>query len=133
MIEVEQRPRAVRLALFGLGWVFFALGIIGAVLPVMPTTPFMLVALWCFARSSRRFHRWLLRHKLFGPPLQSWERHGIIPLGAKIIAIASMIASMAYVIGFTDTAWYLLATMAASCTVGAVFILTRPHRRPAAD
>ena len=130
MIEVEQRSKAFRLALFGLGWVFFALGIIGVVLPVMPSTPFMLVALWCFAKSSRRFHGWLLHHRLFGPPLRSWERHGIIPLGAKIIAIASMVVSMVYVLGFTQTPTYLLAIMAVSCTTGAVFILTRPHRRP---
>ncbi|MDO8605268.1 MAG: YbaN family protein [Phaeospirillum sp.] len=130
MIEVEQRSRAFRLALFSLGWVFFVLGIIGAILPVMPTTPFMLIALWCFARSSRRFHGWLLHHKLFGPPLQSWERHGIIPLGAKIIAIASMVVSMIYVLGFTQTPGYLLAFMAITSTIGAVFILTRPHRGP---
>lgn len=117
-----------RLALFGLGWLFFALGVVGAFLPVMPTTPFMLVALWCFAKSSERFHGWLFRHPLFGPPLQQWERHGIIPLYAKIFALISMAASMTYVIGFTETAWPLIAVMATSCTVGAIFILTRPHR-----
>lgn len=124
-----ERPRGVRLVLFSLGWVFVGLGLIGAVLPVMPTTPFMLVALWCFAKSSRRFHGWLLHHPVFGPPLRAWEQDRIIPLGAKIIAIGSMVASVIYVVGFTDTHWSLLAIMATTCAAGAIFILTKPHRR----
>jgi uncharacterized membrane protein YbaN (DUF454 family) len=125
-----ERSRAARLVLFGLGWAFVGLGLVGVVLPVMPTTPFMLVALWCFAKSSRRFHSWLFHHPLFGPPLQAWELHGRIPLGAKIIALGSMILSMIYVLGFTATPWYLLVVMGISCTAGAVFILSRPHRAP---
>ncbi len=117
-----------RLALLALGWLFVGLGVIGAFLPVMPTTPFMLVALWCFAKSSKRFHAWLFNHPLFGPPLQQWENHGVIPLYAKAIAIGSMVVSLVYVIGFTDTAWRYIAMMAASCSAGALFILTRPHR-----
>ncbi|OAN48083.1 hypothetical protein A6A04_04820 [Paramagnetospirillum marisnigri] len=117
-----------RLALLGLGWVFFGLGMVGVFLPVMPTTPFMLVALWCFAKSSERFHAWLFHHRLFGPPLRQWERHRVIPLYAKLAALGSMAASMVYVIGFTETAWPLLAVMATSCTAGAVFILTKPSR-----
>lgn len=119
-----------RWLLLGLGWVFVGLGVVGAFLPVMPTTPFMLVALWCFAKSSGRFHSWLYHHRLFGPPLRQWEEHGRIPLSAKVVALASMVASMAYVIGFTDISRTLLAVMATSCTAGAVFILSRPHRAP---
>ncbi|CAA7612945.1 YbaN family protein [Magnetospirillum sp. SS-4] len=130
MPEVE-RPRGPRLVLFGLGWLFVGLGLVGVVLPVMPTTPFMLVALWCFANSSRRFHAWLFHHPLFGPPLQAWEQDRVIPLGAKIVAIASMAASMIYVAGFTETHWALLATMGTSCAAGAAFILSCPHRKPA--
>jgi uncharacterized membrane protein YbaN (DUF454 family) len=59
-----------RWAFLALAWVSFALGVVGLVLPVVPTTPFMLVALWAFSRSSRRFHDWLYHHRIFGPPLQ---------------------------------------------------------------
>ena len=57
-----------------LGWLFVILGAIGAVVPLLPTTPFLILALGCFAESSPRFHRMLLNHKWFGPPLAQWEK-----------------------------------------------------------
>ncbi|MCH4554286.1 YbaN family protein, partial [Aestuariibaculum sp. L182] len=65
---------------FALGWVMVALGFIGALLPVMPTTIFLIIAAWCFGRSSPRFEKWLLEHPVFGPTLVQWQRHGAIPL-----------------------------------------------------
>jgi uncharacterized membrane protein YbaN (DUF454 family) len=56
-----------------LGWFFIILAVIGAVLPLLPTTPFLIVALACFAESSPRFHQMLLNNKWFGPPLAQWE------------------------------------------------------------
>ncbi|MFW5427222.1 MAG: YbaN family protein [Methylophagaceae bacterium] len=57
-----------------IGWFFVILGAIGAVLPLLPTTPFLIIALACFAESSPRFHRMLLSNKWFGPPLAQWEK-----------------------------------------------------------
>ena len=59
--------------MLGLGWTFFALGLLGTVLPLVPTTPFMLLALWAFSVGSERFHRWLYHHPVFGPPLRRWS------------------------------------------------------------
>jgi uncharacterized membrane protein YbaN (DUF454 family) len=124
-------PRGLRrLILFGLGWVFFGLGVLGVVLPVLPTTPFMLLAAWCFARSSQRFHDWLYHHRLFGPALQRWDRHRVIPLSAKIVAVGAMTVSMTYVVAFTHAPWIAVGSMGALCLVGSVYILSRPSRPP---
>ncbi|PCJ31435.1 MAG: hypothetical protein COA90_06140 [Gammaproteobacteria bacterium] len=63
-----------RYTLLFLGWFFIVLGTIGILLPLLPTTPFLLLALACFSRSSPRFYRMLLDNKWFGPPLQQWEQ-----------------------------------------------------------
>ena len=55
------------------GWISLSLGIIGAFLPLLPTTPFILLSAWCFARSSERFHSWLLANKYFGQMINDWE------------------------------------------------------------
>ena len=69
----------MRPLLFVLGCLFFVTGFVGVFVPVLPTTPLMLLALWCFARSSNRFHDWLYTHRVFGPPLQQYRRHRVIP------------------------------------------------------
>ena len=60
------------------GFIALALGMAGAVLPLLPTTPFILLAAFCFARSSRRFHNWLLNHRTFGPMIENWRQEGAI-------------------------------------------------------
>jgi len=67
------RTKIKHTLLICLGWLFVLLGAIGAVLPLLPTTPFLILALACFAESSPRFHRMLLENKWFGPPLAQWE------------------------------------------------------------
>lgn len=124
------RERARRLLLFGLGWAFVALGVLGVFLPVLPTTPFLLVALWAFARSSERFHRWLFEHRLLGPPLQRWVAHRVIPWRTKAVALTAMTASMIWIIGFTAAPWYAVAAMGAVIGYGAWFILTKPSSPP---
>ena len=86
-----------------LGWVFVALAAIGAVLPLLPTTPFLILALACFAENSPRFHRMLLDHKWFGPPLQQWEKtHTMRPAVKKkvyLLIIATFGISIAVLSG----------------------------------
>ena len=121
----------MRVIYFIAGWIFFSLGIIGLLLPVMPTTPFMLLALWAFSRSSERFHNWLYHHKLFGPPLQMWQRHRVIPLAAKIVSVGFMSISFIFMLVYLPFAIYLKIGIAALMIFGAWFILTKPSRPPA--
>lgn len=116
-----------------LGLVFFGLGFVGAFIPGLPTTPFMLLALWCFARSSERFHQWLLHHKIFGPPIQRWEKHRVISLKAKAIAVVSMALSFGYLLYFRETSLWVLLMTGSVMGYGAWYILTKPSVAPSSD
>jgi uncharacterized membrane protein YbaN (DUF454 family) len=120
----------LRLLLFLVGWFFFGLGAVGVVVPGIPTTPFMLLALWAFSKSSTRFHDWLYSHPLFGPPLQDWERHGVISLPVKILSLVAMVGALAYMVfGAGVPAWVSILT-ASIMAYGAFFILGRPSTPP---
>ena len=115
-----------RHALMAFGWVNVALGAIGIVVPGMPTTVFLLIALWAFSKSSERFHDWLYNHKRFGPPIRNWHEHRAIPVRAKIAAVAMMTASLAFVALFVAEGWVLPAGLGAVLGCVAIFIVTRP-------
>lgn len=109
------------------GFAALALGLAGVVLPVLPSVPFLLLAAFCFSRSSPRMHAWLLGHPRFGPPIRDWERNGAIRRPMKGLAIASM----AVVFGLSAWAGVpagVLAAQAALMSAVAVFIATRPDR-----
>jgi uncharacterized membrane protein YbaN (DUF454 family) len=76
-----------------LGWTCVALGFIGAFLPLLPTTVFLLIAAWAFAKSSPRWHRWLREHPRWGHLIRDWEDHHAMPRRAKRIAWATLAAS----------------------------------------
>ena len=120
----------LRPLLFILGWLLFAVGFVGIFVPVLPTTVFMLLALWCFSRSSEHFHNWLYTHRHFGPPLQLWQEHRVIPLKAKYIAILFMTGSLIYVFLFSTTPDWARALMSSSMAFGAWYILTKPSFPP---
>jgi len=122
------KNRSKKLLLLFVGWLFVGVAALGVVLPVLPTTPFLLISLWAFSQSSEKFHDWLYTHRLFGPPLQEWTDHGVIPLRAKIIALSTMLLSATMVSFFADVPWYGLIGMLSLMSVGAIFILTRPSR-----
>lgn len=111
---------------FALGICFFGLGAVGTVVPGLPTTPFMLLALWAFSRSSERFHNWLYNHPFFGPPLQRWRDERIIPQRAKVLAIAVMIFSLVYLVFFTALSVWIKVVVFLVMSYGAWFILSQP-------
>jgi uncharacterized protein len=78
------------------GIFFVALAFIGAFLPLLPTTPFLLVATACFAKSSPRLHKMLLANKVFGPLIYHWQQSRSIPKRAKIIALSSMVVAVSW-------------------------------------
>ncbi|HEX8593398.1 MAG TPA: YbaN family protein [Pseudomonas sp.] len=88
------RSRIVRFVLQAIGWLSVALGVIGIFLPVLPTTPFLLLAAACFARSSPRFYSWLVNHKRLGPWIRDYLDGNGIPLKGKVYAIGLMWTSI---------------------------------------
>src|SRR5690606_32626271 len=86
---------SVRIVWVGVGLLATACGIAGIVLPLVPTTPFLLLAAFAFARSSPRLHAWLVEHPRLGPPIADWRDHGAISRRAKIAAAVVMLATFA--------------------------------------
>ncbi len=84
-------PALTRIILISVGFLCVALGALGLLLPVMPTTPFLLLAAACFARSSPRFYDWLLNLRLFGTLIRNWQQTRSIPIRAKLLAIAAIL------------------------------------------
>jgi uncharacterized membrane protein YbaN (DUF454 family) len=125
--DVHLSPH-LRLIYLLLGWCFFGLGALGAALPGLPTTPFMLLALWAFSKSSRRFHHWLYAHPFFGPPLQQWCTYRVIPLKAKVLSIVMMVLSFVYLAFFTSIDLWIKVAIAAVMLFGAYYILSKPSR-----
>lgn len=108
------------------GLLMTALGIVGAFLPLLPTTPFLLVAVWCFSRSSPRLEQWLLTHRTLGPPLTNWRREGAIAGRAKAVAVSLIVASYGFFYYRTQPSLLLAGIVGLILSASALFILTRP-------
>lgn len=85
-----------RFVLIGFGFTFVGLGVIGVFVPGLPTTPFLLLAAACFARSSKKFYNWLLNHKIFGTYIKNYREHRAITLRGKIMSLSIMWLVMGY-------------------------------------
>ena len=114
-----------RVLWLALGSVATGLGILGAVLPLLPTTPLLLLATFAFSRSSPRVHSWLVAHPRFGPPIRDWQRHRAIAGRAKVAALVAMIVTLLAGVLMGIPGW-ILVVQAVALLIVAVFILTRP-------
>ncbi|ACP24795.1 putative transmembrane protein [Sinorhizobium fredii NGR234] len=121
---------SMRLVLLGLGWVMVGIGVAGIFLPLLPTTPFLLVAAWLFARSSPRLERWLFDHPMFGQPLRDWREDGAISRGAKICALSLMALGFAFFWLRLQPSMLTASVIAAIMLAVGVFITSRPEPRP---
>ncbi|MEM9708261.1 MAG: YbaN family protein [Pseudomonadota bacterium] len=108
-----------------LGLLALALGAIGVVLPILPTTPFVILAAFCFSKSSPRLQAWLENSRLFGPMIADWRRNGAIAPRYKAVSLVTMgvvfLASVVFEVAPT-----VLVVQAVAITGAATYILTRP-------
>ncbi len=123
----SRRGPMARFLYAALGWFFVALAFAGAILPLLPTTPFLILAAACFTRASPRLERWLLTHPRFGPILTAWRERGAIPRRAKVLAVIALAASYAVFWTVTEPIPATAIIMAAAMIGIGLFIVTRPE------
>lgn len=109
----------------GMGWVCVALGMLGVVTPLLPTTVFILMAAFFFTKGSPRLRRWLMDHDVFGPAIHDWEKNGAIAVKYKTIAISMMGVTFLASIAFALPSFVLIVQACCMIPAGA-YILTRP-------
>ncbi len=128
MSSKPSSSRPVRWLLWLAGTVSLALGLIGVVLPGLPTTPFVLLAAACYAKASPRLHGWLLNHHFLGPMVRDWEQHRSLTRRTKTVAIGSMVVMVGLSAwGFRHQPWVLAALLAAAA-VGLIVVARIPTR-----
>lgn len=120
----------LRLLLISCGLACLGLAVAGLLLPLLPATPFLLLAAACFARSSERLHGWMLRHPRFGPILGDWEAQGAIRTSAKRTATLAILLSATITVAVTPLSRLALATMLVTLAGVLAFIWTRPAGAP---
>ena len=111
-----------------LGFAALGLATLGAVLPLLPTVPFVILAAWAFGKSSPELHEKLRQSPVFGAVLRDWEEHGVISPRAKLAAVIGMAISFALVLWLSPTPWGPALAGAAMLCSGA-YVLTRPSVR----
>jgi uncharacterized protein len=122
-MAIRRKPSQFLYMLLAYGCVGF--GAAGVIVPLLPTTPFLLVAAWAATRSSPRLRWWLYRHPRYGPSIRAWQRHRAIPVAAKLTACLLLAFSWItlWVLGLDGR---ILAGLTAFFLAVASFILTRP-------
>lgn len=126
MDRLLRNGRMTRPLFFLLGLLFTALGVVGAFLPLMPTTVFLILAAGCFARSSPRLEAWLLNHRQFGPLIRDWREHGAIPRRAKILAVAGMAGGFGMFVAFAHPSVTPAVIVGLALAACAAFVVSRP-------
>ena len=115
-----------RLLYLLLGFTFLFIGAVGVILPLLPTTPFIILAAFCFSKSSKKFHLYLLNHRLFGAMLRDWESYGVIPLKIKCLSSGMMLVMISYPLFFKGLPWWLIAIILVTVITALAYIWSKP-------
>jgi len=127
--ESNTRQKLVRALFFVAGTVSLAIGTIGIVLPILPTTPLLLLALACYCRSSKRMTKWVLTNKYFGSYIRRYKEGKGIPIKTKIVAIATLWITISYSAFFIVNIWIVQLILFAIATAVSIHILRLPTYR----
>jgi hypothetical protein len=127
-----EHSRPVRAIFLVLGTIFLCLAVLGVVIPVLPTTPFVLLAAACYLRASKRLHDRLLRSRTFGPVIAAWQEQGAIPPRAKVVAIVMVTATFVVSIVLVADSLIVRAGLAGFGAILVAWLATRPSWTPPA-
>ena len=115
--------------LISLGWLCVGLGFVGVFVPGIPTTIFLIIALWAFTKSSEKLRHWLLNHKRFGPILNNWQKHKVVPRRAKILMVVLM--SLAVILFYYSSQSLILTIGLIIILVSvAIYVISLPSKIP---
>ena len=118
-----------RTILISLGWLCVGLGFVGVFVPGIPTTIFLIIALWAFTKSSEKLRHWLLNHKRFGPILNNWQKHKVVPRRAKILMVVLM--SLAVILFYYSSQSLILTIGLIIILVSvAIYVISLPSKIP---
>ena len=118
-----------RAVLISLGWFCVGLGFVGVFVPGIPTTIFLIIALWAFTKSSKKLRHWLLNHKRFGPILSNWQEHKVVPRRAKILMVVLM--SLAVILFYYSSQSLILTIGLIIILVSvAIYVISLPSKIP---
>ena len=118
-----------RAILISLGWLCVGLGFVGVFVPGIPTTIFLIIALWAFTKSSEKLRHWLLNHKRFGPILNNWQEHKVVPRRAKILMVVLM--SLAVILFYYSSQSLILTIGLIIILVSvAIYVISLPSKIP---
>ena len=124
--QTRMPPRRLRLVYLAVACVCIVLGLLGAVLPLLPATPFFLVAVWAASRGSQRVHDWIYRQPQIARLVNDWHEQGAVPPSAKLLATAMMIGSLSYLI-WAQYHWFIVLGMSVFFAAIGGFLWTRPN------
>ena len=118
-----------RTILISLGLLCVGLGFVGVFVPGIPTTIFLIIALWAFTKSSEKLRHWLLNHKRFGPILNNWQEHKVVPRRAKILMVVLM--SLAVILFYYSSQSLILTIGLIIVLVSvAIYVISLPSKIP---
>lgn len=131
MVETEctklVKNRVARAAYLGFGTLALGFGLVGVVVPGLPTTVFLLIALWAFGKSCPRLESWLLEHPRFGPTLRDWQEHRSIRKRTKVVAVATIWVFIPISLLTIPLLWVKVSVLALGL-IGTVYLCTRPTK-----
>ena len=128
IVPEKMPPPAARVVYITIALICLAIGIAGIPLPLLPATPFLLIAAWAASRGSRRIHDWIFAQPILAKIINDWHDQGAIPLYAKWLATIMMCGSISLLV-WREAHWGVVLGMLIICGASAIFLWTRPNPR----